>query len=102
MDRRQFLRNASMLAAGVVAADQLDVLDRLLWEPKRLWTGWTPPNSLSFNTVRSLQELYAKTNTKLKAALNDVTPESQWLRKGELYVRLMPHRSYSFEMLAHG
>jgi hypothetical protein len=29
MDRRAFLRRASLVAAGTVAADQLDILDRL-------------------------------------------------------------------------
>lgn len=31
MDRRLFLRRASLIAAGIVAADQLDLLDRLSW-----------------------------------------------------------------------
>ncbi len=32
MDRRRFLRNAVLLAAGTVAADQLDLLERLNWK----------------------------------------------------------------------
>ena len=41
MDRRRFLRNAALLAAGVAAVDQLEIMERLA--PKRLWAGWTPP-----------------------------------------------------------
>ena len=37
MDRRLFLKRAAMLAAGVVAVDQLEILERLA--PKRLWAG---------------------------------------------------------------
>lgn len=32
MNRRLFLRNAAILAAGAVAADQLDLLDRIGWQ----------------------------------------------------------------------
>ena len=38
MDRRLFLRRAALVTSGIVLADLLD-LDKLLWEPKRLWTG---------------------------------------------------------------
>ena len=41
MDRRLFLRNTSLLAAGVVAADQLELLERLTWK-RRFWSGWSP------------------------------------------------------------
>lgn len=42
MDRRRFLRNAALLAAGIVAADQLALLEHL--EPRRLlFPGWSPP-----------------------------------------------------------
>lgn len=38
MDRRTFLRNSAILAAGVVAVDQLELLERLA--PRRLyWPG---------------------------------------------------------------
>lgn len=37
MQRREFLRRASLIAAGVVAADQLDVLEMLA--PRRLFAG---------------------------------------------------------------
>lgn len=37
MNRRDFLRRAALVAAGAVAADQLDLLERLA--PKRLWAG---------------------------------------------------------------
>lgn len=32
MDRRQFLRNSSLIAVGVIAADQLEILERLTWK----------------------------------------------------------------------
>lgn len=38
MDRRQFLRNAAIIAAGVVAADQLELLERLA--PRRIFPAW--------------------------------------------------------------
>lgn len=41
MDRRSFLRACSLVAAGVIAADQLEILDRLA--PRSLFAGWRPP-----------------------------------------------------------
>lgn len=41
IDRRTFLRNSSLIAAGVVAAGQLDLLERMTWT-RRLWPGWSP------------------------------------------------------------
>lgn len=42
MDRRRFLRNASLIAAGLIAADQLALIEHL--EPRRLlFPGWSPP-----------------------------------------------------------
>lgn len=40
MDRRRFLRNATIAAVGVVAADQLELLERLGWT-RRLFAGWS-------------------------------------------------------------
>lgn len=40
MNRRDFLRRSALVAAGVVAADQLDVLDRLGWK-RRFFPGWS-------------------------------------------------------------
>lgn len=34
MDRRSFLRNSALLAAGTIAADQLDLIERLGWKRK--------------------------------------------------------------------
>lgn len=39
MDRRLFLRNCALLAAGTVAVDQLELLERL--NHKKVWTGAT-------------------------------------------------------------
>jgi hypothetical protein len=38
MDRRTWLRNAALIAAGAVAADQLDLLERLTWR-RRFFPG---------------------------------------------------------------
>lgn len=35
MNRRDFLRRSTLIAAGVVAADQIELLERLA--PRRLW-----------------------------------------------------------------
>lgn len=42
MDRRAFLRNAGLLAAGVVAANQLEVVERLGWR-RRFFSLWAAP-----------------------------------------------------------
>lgn len=74
MDRREFLKASTAVATGIVVADLLD-LDRLLWEPKRLWTGadfalrdqhsriWTMQDSLSAGYRKATTRLY-KTYTK--------------------------------------
>lgn len=41
MNRRDFLRRAALVAAGAVAADQVELLDRLGWK-RRLFAGWSP------------------------------------------------------------
>ena len=38
MNRREWLRGAALISAGVVAADQLDLLDRLGWT-RRFFAG---------------------------------------------------------------
>lgn len=40
MERREFLRRSTLIAAGVVAADQLEILDRLGWT-RTLFSGWS-------------------------------------------------------------
>lgn len=37
MNRQTFFRNCALLAAGAIALDQLDVLEKL--QPRRLWNG---------------------------------------------------------------
>jgi hypothetical protein len=44
MDRRDFLRRAGLIAAGAVAADQLDLIERMGWR-RKLFPGWSPPPS---------------------------------------------------------
>ena len=34
MDRREWLRNAALIASGIVAADQLEILEKLNWKRK--------------------------------------------------------------------
>lgn len=46
MDRRTFLRRAALIAAGVAAADQIDLLERLTH--KKLWSGWSPAPEFVF------------------------------------------------------
>lgn len=45
MNRREWLHNASLAAAGWVAADQLELLERLTWK-RSLWPGqtWVHPD----------------------------------------------------------
>lgn len=43
MDRRRFLRSAALVAAGVIAADQLEVADRLGWT-RKLFAAWGNTN----------------------------------------------------------
>lgn len=52
MHRRDFLRRASLLAAGVVAADQLDLVERLGWR-RRFFSGWSPSDG--YITYRNLR-----------------------------------------------
>ena len=40
MNRREFLKHAGLIAAGAVAADQLELLDRLGWR-RRFFPGFT-------------------------------------------------------------
>lgn len=42
MDRRDFFRRSAVLAAGVVAADQLELVERLGWK-RRFFAGWSEP-----------------------------------------------------------
>ena len=39
MNRATFLKRAALLAAGVVALGNEELLERLAWEPKKLWAG---------------------------------------------------------------
>lgn len=52
MNRRDFLRRAALVAAGTVAADQVELLDRLGWK-RKLFPGWaaTPRDVVYFGSV---------------------------------------------------
>jgi hypothetical protein len=46
MNRRDFLRRSALIAAGAVAADQLELIERLGWR-RKFFAGWTPqPNTV--------------------------------------------------------
>ena len=55
MDRRKFLRNASLIAAGVVAADQLEILERLTWK-RRLFVnpGFSKEYAMGFQVTQTM------------------------------------------------
>lgn len=42
LSRREFLRRSALIAAGAVAADQLELLDRLGWV-RRFFPAWGAP-----------------------------------------------------------
>lgn len=68
-----------MVGGLVLLAPQLIDVERLLWTPKRLWTGAEfGPSSYS---VASLAELYRKTNTEIGQALMLFTAEAEWFRE---------------------
>lgn len=83
MERRQFLRRCALIAAGVVAADQLDVLEMLA--PRRLFAGWSPPQKWGgvghYWDAKSLADLWVSTNAKLAQALTLTTEEATWFRE---------------------
>lgn len=41
MNRRDWFRRAALIAGGVLAADQIELIERLT--PRRYVNGWTPP-----------------------------------------------------------
>lgn len=45
MNRRDFLGRVSLIAAGAVAADQLELIERLGWK-RKLFPGWSRPGEL--------------------------------------------------------
>lgn len=52
MDRRAFLRNAAVVTAGVVAADQLELVERLGWS-RRFFPGWSPARNEDWRLVET-------------------------------------------------
>lgn len=50
MDRRTFLRRSALIAGGIIAADQLDVLEML--DPRRLFAGFSSSASQPLGEVR--------------------------------------------------
>lgn len=89
MQRREFLKWLGLVSAGIVAADQVELLDRLA--PRRLFPsgsvlsgGISKATFPAWNEVRpvttvgELQAVYRRTTTKLYKTLTRVTPEYEW------------------------
>lgn len=49
LSRRDFLRNAALVAAGTVAANQLDLLDKIGWR-RRFFLGWSTQRDVEFRS----------------------------------------------------
>jgi hypothetical protein len=74
MNRRDFLKRLGLVTAGIVAADQLEVIERLGWK-RRFFPGFTEPSkvyeyqefALGFMITREMLEddLYAGTFREL-------------------------------------
>jgi hypothetical protein len=47
MNRRDFLRRSALITAGVVAADQLELVERLGWT-RKLFPGWRPADRFGY------------------------------------------------------
>jgi hypothetical protein len=110
LDRRSFLRRAALVAGGVVAADQLEILDRLGWV-RSLFPGWRATTSgralltlaeQPFVTSLAhwdalLRESYL--HTDIVAAINTATPFKAKLGMGRTPKRLTEKpREYLWSM----
>lgn len=87
MNRRDFLRRSALIAVGVVAADQIELLERLA--PRRLWPsiGMEPIGVVTARgggtvtvTYASTSELQALYRQAMKSEGLDVE-EAIWLTK---------------------
>lgn len=96
MNRRDFLRRASMIAAGAVAADQLELLDRLGWV-RRFFPGFgsgavVAPyawNSTTLEWDKLLRDAYGE--SPMAALINLNTPFVKRLRApASLYQAIVP------------
>lgn len=80
MNRRLFLRDSAIIVAGALVAGE--ALDRLLWEPKRLWAGFGDITRTATSAdVKTLAELYRKLQRDMVTALKYSTPEAEWLAR---------------------
>jgi hypothetical protein len=75
MDRRQFLRRAALVASGAVAADQLELLDRLGWV-RRWFAGWRAPADGWVRVEGADSGMYAT------QAQWDALPDEYYVRNG--------------------
>lgn len=83
MNRRDFLRNAAIIAAGAIAADQLELLERLA--PRRLyWPGADFGPQTHFVTLDQWDALLRDTysDPSLLTAIYGMSPaESPFVRR---------------------
>lgn len=84
MNRREFFRRAALIAAGVVAADQVELLERL--GHRKVFAGWAP---LDIDARARFVEMLNQTNTILDdmpwvPAVRTGLPPCVWRRLHEL------------------
>jgi len=104
MNRRDFLRRVALVTAGVVAADQLELLERLVWTPRKLWTGYSSLSTTD-ELNRILREVYADNYIKLLemetpflSKFPQFSPRVEWkfdlrVPRGQLY--LLPSQEHA-------
>jgi hypothetical protein len=84
MDRRAFLRRSAVVAGGVVAADQVELLEKLGgWVRRFFPSAAVAPSpfgqsTLEYVRVEELRELYRKSTTQLFRTYTRYVPEYEW------------------------
>lgn len=72
MNRRAFLFRASAIAAGAVAADQIELLDRLGWT-RRLFPGFSTINAMPFIVRQDGTFRWGQTVQGISGQMVDIT-----------------------------
>ncbi len=72
MNRRDWLRRAAWIAGGVLAADQIELIEKLT--PKRYVQGWTP-RQLSIRLDHWYEVPFTLTDSDVDAALRRLSRE---------------------------
>lgn len=100
MNRRDFFRRSALVAAGAVAADQLELLDRL-GRVRTMFAGWSAPvdggGGITVTNAQwdaLLRETYVSEG--LVSAINTV-----WPLRSPFGSRLTPLRQWSTEIAPH-